>query len=107
MSNLEGLEHFHDNAEPDGCLKAKHRLKPVDKLIGKIEKVTRGEHPSNAYVVVSIGETDHTNSHASPSLSLAPLWAWYLCCHRLPYQDCTSRDADALSSVGGRFLKHA
>jgi len=31
----------------------------VDKLIGKIEKLTTGEHPSNAYVVVSIGE--HTS----------------------------------------------
>ena len=35
---------------------AKHRLKPVDKLIGKVEKLTVGEHPSNAYIVVSIGE---------------------------------------------------
>ena len=34
---------------------AKHRLKPVDKLIGKVEKLAVGEHPSNAYVVVSIG----------------------------------------------------
>lgn len=34
---------------------AKHRLKPVDKLIGKVEKLVVGEHPSNAYVVVSIG----------------------------------------------------
>lgn len=38
---------------------AKHRLKPVDKLIGKVEKLTVGEHPSNAYVVVSIGEGSH------------------------------------------------
>lgn len=57
--------------ESDGCLKAKHRLKPVDKLIGKVEKVTRGEHPSNAYVVVSIGEHDpHKYTHLHPFASL-------------------------------------
>ena len=41
---------------------AKHRLKPVDKLIGKVEKLTVGEHPSNAYIVVSIGEGSHNSA---------------------------------------------
>ena len=41
---------------------AKHRLKPVEKLIGKVEKLTVGEHPSNAYVVVSIGEGSHKSA---------------------------------------------
>ena len=64
------------------ALKAKHRLKPVDKLIGKIEKVTRGEHPSNAYVVVSIGETDphsYTPSRVSPGLRHCSLVCMGIC----------------------------
>ncbi|CAL5229046.1 g12295 [Coccomyxa viridis] len=53
--------------------KAKHRLKPVDKLIGKVEKVlTRGEHPSNAYVVVSIG--DSRRARSSIKTDTNPQW---------------------------------
>ena len=37
-------------------LQAKHRLKPLDKLIGKVEKLCMGENPVNAYIVISIGQ---------------------------------------------------
>ncbi|CAK0785144.1 hypothetical protein CVIRNUC_008350 [Coccomyxa viridis] len=52
--------------------KAKHRLKPVDKLIGKVEKLTVGEHPSNAYVVVSIG--DSRRARTSVKADANPQW---------------------------------
>ena len=56
-------------------LHAKHRLKPLDKLIGAAEKLTVGEHPSNAYVVISVGGRPlnaHTALQAVQSMIVGP-----------------------------------
>ena len=38
-------------------LQARHKLKPLDKLIGATEKLAMGERASNPYVVISVGES--------------------------------------------------
>lgn len=37
-------------------MQARHRLKPLDKLIGATEKLAMGENAPNPYVVISTGE---------------------------------------------------
>lgn len=36
---------------------ARHKLKPLDKLIGATEKLAVGERASNPYVVISVGQS--------------------------------------------------
>ncbi|KAK9907703.1 hypothetical protein WJX75_008493 [Coccomyxa subellipsoidea] len=53
--------------------KARHKLKPLDKLIGATEKLALGERASNPYVVISTGDSRRARTSIKEQ-SYDPVW---------------------------------